>query len=107
MKRSLTEIMTKVKSEALILRDNAAYGGFHGDGGASNMESELEFFVAGYRYAISAYVSYIEENDDFALGSLPHDYPIDVPNKWQKYFIEEDKEYQQYLELKEKFKHIN
>lgn len=96
MKRTLDQIRKKIFSVAHELRENAAYAGERGDGGAARLENELIMFADGYKACLDAY---IEETNHI----LDTDAEITVPNPWRKYFIEEDKEYQDYLRLKEKY----
>jgi hypothetical protein len=96
MKKTLSRIIEVISKEAEAKRDSAAYGGERGDGGASRLESELNLFVEGIRACSDAYID--EFNKVLSPGS-----EFKVPDQWTKYFIEEDKEYQDYLRLKEKF----
>ena len=97
MKKTLSEIIEVVSKEAKSKRDNAAYGGEWGDGGASKIEEELNLFVEGIRACSNAYI------EEFNKVLSPDTALFKVPDQWTKYFIEEDKEYQDYLRLKEKF----
>lgn len=96
MKKTLSEIVDVISNEAKSKRTNAEYGGERGDGGASKLEEELNLFVEGIRACSDAYID--EFNKILSPGS-----EFKVPDQWVKYFIEEDKEYEDYLRLKEKF----
>ena len=96
MKKTLSEIVDVISNEAKSKRTNAEYGGERGDGGASKLEEELFLFVEGIRACSDAYID--EFNKILSPGS-----EFKVPEQWVKYFIEEDKEYEDYLRLKEKF----
>ena len=87
MKRTLLQIVETVTQKAEEMRTNAAYGGEHGDGGASTLEQNLEFFVLGFR----------------THGGLDLNTEVQVPGTWQKYFYRQDPEYDEYLRLKNKF----
>ena len=100
MKKTLNEIVEVISKEAKSKRTNAAYGSEWNDGpfvlGASKLEEELNLFVEGIRACSDAYID--EFNKILSPGS-----EFKVPEQWVKYFIEEDKEYEDYLRLKEKF----
>ncbi len=95
MKKTLSEIVDVISNEAKSKRTNTT-GGERGDGGASKLEEELNLFVEGIRSCSDAYID--EFNKILSPGS-----EFKVPDQWVKYFIEEDKEYEDYLRLKEKF----
>ena len=97
MKKTLSEIVDVISKEAKSKRTNAAYGGEWNDGGASKLEEELNLFVEGIRACSSAYL------EEFNKVLSPDKALFKVPEQWVKYFIEEDKEYKDYLRLKEKF----
>jgi hypothetical protein len=94
MKKTLSEIVDVISNEAKSKRTNTT-GGERGDS-ASKLEEELNLFVEGIRACSDAYI------DEFNKILSP-DSEFKVPDKWVKYFIEEDKEYEDYLRLKEKF----
>jgi hypothetical protein len=96
MKKTLSEIVDVISKEAKSKRTNATYGGERGDGGASKLEEELNLFVEGIRACSSAYL------EEFNKVLSPDKALFKVPEQWVKYF-EEDKEYEDYLRLKEKF----
>ncbi len=77
----IEKIMQKVLAEAHSARENAGYSGSWGDGGASVLEAQVQF----YRYGRDGV----------------------VPPEWQKYADqankEADPEYAQYQRLKAKF----
>ena len=93
MKRTLLQIVETVTQKANEMRTNAAYGGEHGDGGASTLEQNLEFFVLGFKTHAD---TTIDEHGKWEKE-------IDVPVVWQKYFYRNDPEYGEYLRLKNKF----
>jgi len=90
MKKDIDEIQVAVLNEAKRLRDEAGYSGSHNDGGASRLESELNYFLKGVKAGM------IE--DIYSAYTY-----AEVPKEWEKYFIKEDPQYKQYLELKKKF----
>lgn len=94
MKRTLLQIVETITEKANEMRTKAAYGGEHGDGGASTLEQNLEFFVLGFKINLT--------NKD-AITSDCFAMEIDVPVVWQKYFYRQDPEYDEYLRLKNKF----
>lgn len=101
MKKTLSEIVDVISKEAKLKRTNAAYGSEWNDGpfilGASKLEEELNLFVEGIRACSSAYL------EEFNKVLSPDKALFKVPEQWVKYFIKEDKEYEDYLRLKEKF----
>jgi hypothetical protein len=97
MKKSLNKIIEVISKEIESKRDSAAYGGEWTDGGASKLEEALNLFVEGIRACSSAYL------EEFNKVLSPDKALFKVPYQWTKYFIEDDKEYQDYLRLKEKF----
>jgi hypothetical protein len=92
MKRTLLQIVETITQKVNEMRTNAA-GGEHGDGGASKLEQNLEFFVLGFMTHKDAI---IDEHGKWEKE-------IDVPVVWQKYFYRQDPEYDEYLRLKNKF----
>lgn len=96
MKLSLNRIKEKILSVASELREEARYSGAFGDGCAAKLESELAMFVAGFNACQAAVLFEIKH-------AVEPTTEITIPDSWRKYFIEEEKEYQQYLRLKEKF----
>lgn len=96
MKRTLKQIKEIIQKAAHQKREDAAYGGERGDNGASRLESELEMFIKGYKACADAVI--FETNH-----VVDPETEIDVPTSWEGWFKEEDKEYQEYLRLKEKF----
>ena len=98
MKKTIKEIKKKIKQIAEKRKLDAGYAGLMSDGGASELENELDTFILGFDSAISLYV----ENKD-----LPPEVwikkPIDVPARWKGFFIDEDPDYEVYLKLKERF----
>ena len=96
MKRTLSYIIEVITKEAESKRTSAAYGGEWTDGGASRLESELSLFIEGFKACADHMISelnYIMDPES----------TIEVPDQWKKYFIKEDKEYQDYLRLKQKY----
>ena len=98
MKKTLKEIEVKIKQIAAKRRLDAGYAGSMSDGGASALQKEFDTFILGFDTAISL----LAENRD-----LPPEVwikkPIDIPEHWRGFFIDEDPDYQMYLKLKEKF----
>ena len=92
MKRTLRQIIETVSQKAQQMRTDAAYGGEHGDGGASRLEKELEFFTLGFK----AYADTVPDKNYLDMF-------IDVPIFWQSYFYRQDPEYVEYIRLKNKF----
>lgn len=78
---NIDKIMDKVLENAEKVRMDAAYGGHHHDGGASDMETQVLF----YKYGETGV----------------------VPPEWETYVKqvnrEEDPDYEVYLKLKDKF----
>ena len=91
MKKTLGEIKSVITKEAHNKRESAAYGGEWGDGGASKLEGELNLFMSG----VKATVDVLSGDTDF-----------EVPEQWEKFFIKEDEEYDEYLRLKNKFDNL-
>jgi hypothetical protein len=91
MKRTLLQIAETITQKANEMRTDAAYTGEHGDGGASKLEQNLEFFVLGFKTQTGN------------MGILGLETKVDVPYAWQKYFFRQDPEYDEYLRLKNKF----
>ena len=87
MKRTLLQIVETITEKANDMRTKATYSGEYGDGGASTLEQNLEFFVLGFR----------------THGGLDLNTEVQVPATWQKYFYRQDPEYDEYLRLKNKF----
>jgi hypothetical protein len=81
----LKTLLERVLNEAESLRRDAGFSGSHSDGGASRMESEVEFFKFGM------------------ANEIP---PAWVPIA-EQLRAEEDSEYPEYLRLKKKFKENN
>ena len=94
MKKTLKEISDKITSVAFNLREDAGHSGSWTDGGASVLEDSLSMFVHGVKAGVNAW---------WCGKELVGDYQFEVPEQWVKYFIEEDKEYKEYLRLKTKF----
>lgn len=95
MKKTLGEIKSVITKEAHNKRESAAYGGERGDGGASQLEGELNLFMSGVK-------AYIDKHNKVLSG----DTDFEVPEQWVKYFIKEDEEYDEYLRLKNKFDNL-
>ena len=91
MKRTFLQIVETITQKANEMRTNAAYGGENGDGGASRLEQDLEFFALGFKSKTGN------------MGILDLETKVDVPIAWQKYFFRQDPEYDEYLRLKNKF----
>lgn len=91
MKRTFLQIVETITQKANEMRTNAAYGGEHGDGGASRLEQDLEFFALGFK----------TQTGNMGISDL--ETKVDVPYAWQKYFFRQDPEYDEYLRLKNKF----
>ena len=87
MKRTLLQIVETITEKANEMRTKAAYGGEYGDGSASTLEQNLEFFVLGFK----------------THGGLDLNPEVQVPSDWQKYFFRQDPEYDEYFRLKNKF----
>lgn len=81
----LAELVDQVLKSAASRSLNAAYGGEHGDGGATMSIRELSGFLDGVLYAETGKLS------------GPYGEAIDAIKKTR------DPEYKKYLELKEKF----
>jgi hypothetical protein len=105
MKRTLRQIVETITQKANEIRTNATYGGEHGDGGASKLEQDLEFFVLGFNTHSDAIIDEHGKGDWVVMGAqiLKSEKEIDVPVSWQKYFYRQDPEYDEYLRLKNKF----
>lgn len=99
MKKTLNEIQVKISKVSNSLREDAGYSGRHDDGGASSLEKSLSMFINGVKAATDAY---IDKHNKFLSGDTEYEVPV----QWRKYFIEDDKEYQEYLRLKSKFESI-
>lgn len=97
MKKTLGEIKSVITKEAHNKRESAAYGGEWGDGGASQLEGELNLFMSGVKATVDVY---IDKHNKVLSG----DTDFEVPKQWEKFFIKEDEEYEEYLRLKNKFK---
>ena len=93
MKKTLKEISDKITSVAFNLREDAGYSGSWTDGGASVLEDSLSMFINGVKAALNT----------AGIIDGVEDYQLEVPKQWTKYFIEDDKEYKEYLRLKNKF----
>jgi hypothetical protein len=80
-KETALKVAARVRREGLDLKENAAYGGEHGDGGGGALIAQADAFEAGLRGGI--------------------------PNSWDHYLAavrrEEDPEYATYLKLQAKF----
>lgn len=96
MKKTINEIREAVQGAAHGMSESAAYSGERGDGGASALLMNLQYFLLGYKVAVDAYV----EDSNYILDA---EVEVDVPLAWEKYFVEADPEYQEYIRLKEKF----
>ena len=96
MKRTLRQIVETITQKANEMRTSAAYGGDHGDGGASKLENNLEFFVLGFKTHADAVVD--DPNHVIYVQT-----EVEVPLAWQKYFFRQNPEYNEYLRLKSKF----
>lgn len=96
MKLSLNKIKEKISAVAYELREDAEHNGAFGDNGAAKLESELAMFIAGFNACQEAVLFEIKHIVEPTVE-------ITIPDSWRKYFIEEEKEYQEYLRLKEKF----
>jgi hypothetical protein len=105
MKRTLLQIVETITQKAEEMRTNAAYGDEHGDGGASKLEQNLEFFVLGFKTHKDAIIDEHGKGEWGVMGAqiLRSEKEIDVPVAWQKYFYRQDPEYNEYLRLKNKF----
>lgn len=73
----LDKVMELILKEAENRRQDAGYGGFHNDGGASDLEAQVKFYCYGMTGAF--------------------------PTEWEAYKIKLDPEYTEYLRLKGKF----
>ena len=91
MKRTLRQIVETITQKANEIRTNASYL----DGGASKLETNLEFFVLGFKTHADV-VNFLPLEIDFETE-------VEVPTVWQKYFFRQDPEYNEYLRLKNKF----
>jgi len=80
-------------------RVEAAYSGAMNDGGAGMLEEQLSWFLSGIQSAIDVLIDVDSEYSYL----VDEDTEYSIPQQWRKYFIEEDLEYQKYLELKKKF----
>jgi hypothetical protein len=100
MKKTLNEIKVKISKVANSKREDAGYGGRHDDGGASSLEDSLSMFLNGVKSATDAY---LDKYIVIQYKVLSDDTEYEVPSQWEKYFLEDDKEYQDYLRLKNKF----
>lgn len=96
MKLSLNKIKEKISKVVSELREEAKYSGAFGDDCAAQLESELAMFIAGFNACQAAVLFEIKHVVEPTME-------ITIPDSWRKYFIEEEKEYQEYLRLKEKF----
>ena len=109
MKKTLNEISKKISQVAAKKRLDAGYSGEWGDGGASNLEKELEFFKLGVSNAMDMYLHLVDmlPNKHEAVKLVTMDnirnFEIEIPKSWEGYFLKDDAEYQKYLELKNKF----
>jgi hypothetical protein len=97
MKRTLRQIKEKIAKVVEQKRLDAGYSGSMGDNGARELEEQLNMFIVGIKTAVDAYV----EHENLIVKF--NDFEIEVPAEWHKYFIIEDKEYKEYLKLKEKY----
>ena len=73
----LKKITTALKKQAHDARETAGFNGEWGDGGASELLEQLEFYNAGYQRI--------------------------VPKEWEEIIQTFDPDYQEYLRLKNKF----
>jgi len=83
MKRTLRQIVETITQKANEMRTSASYGGEHGDGGASKLESNLEFFTLGFKAHADAVVD--DPNNVIYVQT-----EVDVPVTWQGYFFRQD-----------------
>jgi hypothetical protein len=100
MKKTIKEIQDKIKKVAADRRMDAAYAGSMSDGGASELEAELDSFIDGFNAAILMCAEYSQLPPDIGVK------PIEVPKRWQALFRDDDPEYQMYIKLKEKFNNL-
>lgn len=105
MKRTLLQIVDTITQKAEEMRTSAAYGGEHGDGGASKLEQNLQFFVLGFKTHKDAIIDEHGKGEWGVMGAqiLRSEKEIDVPVAWEKHFLAQDPEYDEYLRLKNKF----
>ncbi len=71
MKKDIDEIRVAVLDEAKRLRKNAGYQGSHNDGGASDLEENLKYFLMGVKAGL------IE--DIYSAYTM-----VEVPKEWEK-----------------------
>lgn len=105
MKRTLPQIIDTITQKANEMRTDAAYGGERGDGGASKLEQDLQFFVLGFKTHKDAIIDEHGKGEWGVMGAqiLKTEKEIDVPTVWEKHFLCQDPEYDEYLRLKNKF----
>jgi hypothetical protein len=84
MKRTLRQIVETITQKANEMRTSAAYSGEPGDGGASKLEQNLEFFTLGFKAHAGAVV-------DDPKHVIYVQTEVDVPNAWQGYFFRQDR----------------
>lgn len=107
MRKTLNEIRETIIQAADRLQSDAGYGGRHDDGGASKLLSELSFWEAGILSLFETFSVYTVSGD----GDMPTKQTIEklgerrleVPLAWEKYFLKDNPEYQEYLRLKKKY----
>ena len=110
MKRTLPQIIETITQKANEMRTDAAYGGERGDGvlselSASKLEQDLQFFLLGFKTHADAIIDEFSKGDWGVMGAqiLKTEKEIDVPTVWEKHFLCQDPEYDEYLRLKNKF----
>lgn len=77
---NIDKLLVRIIQEANALEHNAGLSGSMGDDGASRLREQVKF----YRYGIE--------------GTLP--------SEWEKFQLEFDPEYQEWLRLNQKFGHL-
>lgn len=99
------QIVDTITQKAEEMRTSAAYGGEHGDGGASKLEQNLQFFVLGFKTHADAIIDEHGKGEWGVMGVqiLKSEKEIVVPADWEKHFYRQDPEYDEYLRLKNKF----
>lgn len=109
MKKTLNEISKRIDEVAAQKRMDAGYSGQWGDGGASQLEREIELFKLGFSNSVDMYLHLVDmlPNKDEAVKLVTMDnirnFEIEIPKSWEGYFLKDDAEYEKYLELKNKF----
>lgn len=92
MKKTISHIKETIAKVAYNIELDAGMGGYHHDGGAGKLRSDLDMFIKGIK-SLSDFIHYIPGEED----------ELEIPKEWEKHFITEDPEYYEYQRLKEKF----